>query len=34
MPQVALNRADDQALKEEAKQRVEGKLQDKKEDKA
>lgn len=34
MPQVGLNRADDQALKEEAKQRVKGESQEKNEDKA
>ncbi|CAG8948605.1 unnamed protein product [Penicillium salamii] len=34
MPQVALNRADDQALKEEAKKRVNGDLEEKREEKA
>ena len=33
MPQVGLNRADDQALKEEGKKRIKGDLEEKKEEK-
>jgi hypothetical protein len=31
MPQVGLNRADDQALKEEGKKRIEGEMKEKEE---